>query len=58
MAFHLAHYLHLADWPHAVDKQMLARLNAAFVFGMIATGLATCVFGAVIFDVGRWFSAW
>lgn len=58
MAFHLAHHFHLADWTHAFDRQMLARLNAAIVFGMIATGLATCVFGAAIFDVGRWFSVW
>jgi hypothetical protein len=58
MAFHLAHHFHLADWSHVVDRQMLARLNTAIVFGMIATGLATCVLGAAIFDVGRWFSVW
>jgi hypothetical protein len=54
----MVHHFHLVDWTHAVDRQMLARLNAAIVFGVIATGLASCVFGAAIYDVGRWFSVW
>ena len=58
----MPHHFHLADWSHVVDsvvdRQMLARLNAAIVFGMIATGLASCVFGSAIYDVGRWLSVW
>ena len=44
--------------PHLVDKQTLARLNAAVVLAPIATGLAACVIGALIGDVGRLLSAW
>jgi hypothetical protein len=49
---------HLVDKAHFVDKRTLARVNTAIVFGLIGTGLAACVFGAVVYDVGRLFSAW
>jgi hypothetical protein len=57
----MAHFIdmaHLVDKVHFVDKQMLARLNTAIMLGLIGTGLATCVLGACIYDVGRLFSAW
>ncbi len=43
---------------HGVDKHTLARVNTVLMLGLIGTGLAACVFGAVIYDVGRLFSAW
>jgi hypothetical protein len=49
---------HLVDKAHFVDKQTLDRLNSAIVLGLIGTGLAACVLGAFIYDVGRLFSAW
>jgi hypothetical protein len=57
---------HLVDKAHCVghgvghgfDKHTLARLNTAIMLGSIGTGLAACVFGAVVYDVGHLFSAW
>jgi hypothetical protein len=46
---------HLVGKAHFVDKETLAR---AIVFGVIGTGLAACVLGAVVIDLGRLFSAW
>ena len=49
---------HLVDKAHCVDKHTLARVNTVLMLGMIGTGLAACAFGAIVFDVGRLFSAW
>jgi hypothetical protein len=53
---------HLVDKIHCaglgVDKQTLALVNTILMLGLIGTGLAACVFGAVIYDVGHLFSAW
>ena len=49
---------HLVDKAHFVDKQMLARFNTVLMLGLIGTGLAACAFGAIVYDVGRLFSAW
>ena len=43
---------------HLFDRRMLARLNAAIVLGLVGSGLAACAIGALVYDVGRWFSAW
>lgn len=43
---------------HFVDRKTLDRLNMVIVLGPIGTGLAACAFGAIVYDVGRWFSAW
>jgi len=43
---------------HLVDKHTLARVNTALMLGLIGTGLAACVFGAVVYDLGRLFAAW
>lgn len=50
--------IHLAEKVHFVDKQTLARLNTAIMLGLIGTGLAACVIGAFVYDVGRLFFAW
>jgi len=47
---------HLAK-VHLV-KHTLARVNTVVMLGLIGTGLAACVFGAVVYDLGRLFSAW
>ena len=49
---------HLVDKAHFVDKQTLARVNTVLMLGLIGTGLAVCVFGAVVYDLGHLFSAW
>ena len=49
---------HLVDKAHFVDKHTLARVNTALMLGLIGTGLAACVFGAVVYDLGRLFAAW
>jgi hypothetical protein len=43
---------------HFVDKQSLDRLNSAIMLGLVGSGLAACVIGAAIYDIGRWFSIW
>jgi hypothetical protein len=43
---------------HCPDRQMLERIENAIMLGVIGTGLAACAFGAIIYDVGRLFSAW
>ena len=41
---------------HLVWKQALARANTALLLSLVCGGLAACAFGAVIFDVSRWFA--
>ena len=43
---------HLVDKAH-LDKHTLARVNTVLMLGLIGTGLAACVFGAVVYDIGR-----
>jgi hypothetical protein len=55
----MAHFVDkVHGFGHGFDKQALARVNAALMLGLIGTGLAACAFGAIVFDVGRLFSAW
>ncbi len=49
---------HLVGKPHFVDKRFLGRVNSAIMLGVIGSGLAACIIGAAIYDVGRWFSKW
>jgi hypothetical protein len=48
---HLAHKLH-------VDKQKIERVESAVLFSLIGGGLALCVLGAAVYDIGRAFSVW
>jgi hypothetical protein len=41
---------------HLVEKQFLARANSALLLGLVCGGLAICAFGAIAFDLGRWFA--
>ena len=49
---------HILGKLHFLDRRTLARLNAAIVFGPVVSGLAACMLGAVVFDIGRLFSLW
>lgn len=46
---------HLADKTH-FDKHTFARVNTAILLGLIGGGLAVCVLGALLFDLGQLFS--
>jgi hypothetical protein len=48
---------HFADKAH-FDRETLARVNSAVLLGLIGSGLAICAVGAIVFDIGRLFSAW
>jgi hypothetical protein len=41
---------------HLVEKQFLERANSALMLGLVCGGLAICAFGAVAFDLTRWFA--
>ena len=49
---------HILQKAHFIDRRMLARLNTAVVLGPVVSGLAACMLGAIVYDVGRWFSVW
>ncbi len=55
----MAHRMvHFAEKAH-LDRETLARLNSAVVFGLIGAGLAVCAFGAIAFDIAHLFGgAW
>jgi len=48
---------HLAEKIH-FDRQRLERLNAGILLVLIGSGLAACVIGASIYDIGRMISLW
>ena len=54
MAHRMAHF---ADKAH-LDRDTLGGLNSALMLGLVGSGLAACVIGAFIYDVGRMFAAW
>jgi len=41
---------------HPIEKQFLERANSALLLGLVCGGLAICAFGAVAFDLSRWFA--
>jgi hypothetical protein len=41
-----------------VDKQNIDRVESAALLCLIGGGLALCVFGAAVYDIGRAFLAW
>ena len=43
---------------HLLQKHSLSRFNTAFLLSVVWGGLALCVFGAIFYDLGRWFSWW
>jgi hypothetical protein len=49
---------HLVGKLHFPDKQKLDRVESVIVLGLIGSGLAACVLGAVVYDFGRMLSVW
>jgi hypothetical protein len=41
---------------HLVEKQFLERANSVLLLSLICGGLAVCAFGAIAFDLSRWFA--
>ena len=52
------HPVHHLDDKHHFNREATTRLHSIIVFGLIGIGLAVCAFGAIVYDVGRLFSAW
>jgi len=50
--------IHLLGRDHFVDKDSLDRLNTIVMLSLIGSGLAACIIGAAIYDIGRLFSLW
>lgn len=48
---------HFAD-KLQIDKQKIDRVESVVLLSLIGGGLALCVFGAVVYDIGRVFSVW
>jgi hypothetical protein len=48
---------HFAD-KHHVEKQSIDRVESAVLLSLIGGGLAFCVLGSAIYDIGRVFSVW
>ena len=41
-----------------IDKQKIDRVESVVLVSLIGGGLALCVFGAAVYDIGRVFSVW
>jgi hypothetical protein len=48
---------HFADKLH-IDKRKIDRVESAVLLSLIGGGLAICVLGAAVYDIGRVFSVW
>jgi len=43
---------------HLVDKEFVERANTVLLLGILWTGLAVCVVGALVYDVAYWLQNW
>ena len=43
---------------HLLERKLVQRANTALVLGILWTALATCVLGALAYDIGFWLQAW
>ena len=43
---------------HLVDKEFVERANTVLLLGILWTGLAVCVVGALVYDIAYWLQAW
>jgi len=43
---------------HLVDKRFVERANTALLLGILWSGLALCVLGALSYDIAYWFGGW
>jgi exopolyphosphatase/pppGpp-phosphohydrolase len=47
-----------AVMAHLVSKRFVERANAALLLGILWSGLAICVLGALSYDIAHWFGTW
>jgi hypothetical protein len=40
---------------HLVERHSLARVNTAVMLGLVGSGLAACMIGAIVYDISRLF---
>ena len=43
---------------HLVDKEFVERANTVLLLGILWTGLAVCVVGALVYDIAYWLQNW
>jgi len=43
---------------HLVDKEFVKRANTVLLLGILWTGLAVCVVGALAYDIAYWLQSW
>ena len=43
---------------HLVDKEIVERANTVLLLGILWTGLAVCVVGALAYDIAYWLQSW
>src|SRR5215831_8069420 len=43
---------------HLVDKEFVQRANTVLLLGVLWTGLAVCVIGALAYDIAYWLQNW
>jgi hypothetical protein len=43
---------------HLVDKEFVERANTVLLLGILWTGLAVCVVGALAYDIAYWLQNW
>jgi hypothetical protein len=52
----------LREWSpimaHSVERSLVERANAALVLAILWAALATCVLGALAYDMHYWFEGW
>ena len=41
-----------------VDKNFVGRANTVLLLGILWSGLAVCVLGALFYDIAYWFEGW
>jgi len=47
-----------AMMAHLADKRLVERVNTMLLMGILWSGLAICVLGALSYDIAHWFGAW
>ena len=46
-----------AGMAHLVSKRFVERANTALLLGILWSGLAICVVGALSYDIAHWFGS-
>jgi hypothetical protein len=45
-------------WRIWVDKEFVERANTVLLLGILWTGLAVCIIGALAYDIAYWLQNW